>query len=411
MNSERILRVGEVNLYVKALLDGDPILRDVFVRGEISNFTNHYKTGHFYFTLKDEEGALKAVMFKYAAAKLAFLPENGMKVVAHGRISSFVRDGAYQLYVEDMEPDGIGALYIAFEQRKEQLQKEGLFDEAHKKPLPAYPRRVGIITSPTGAAVRDIIHVANRRFPLAELVLFPALVQGEGAPAQLCRGVRYFNESCPVDVIILGRGGGSLEELWAFNDEALARAIYKSDIPIISAVGHETDFSISDFVSDVRAPTPSAAAEIALPDQMKVKESLVRTGMRMTSGLQSKLQTLRLRVDALAKRRCLTAATVPIDDRRMAVAHLEARLENCMERAMEKNRAALGLRAENLKNLNPLAVIARGYSAVFDAEGQLIRSVKQLKRGDTVSFRTADGSVKAEVKETVEQDWREETKK
>ncbi len=404
MNEDRILRVGEVNLYVKTLLDGDPILRDVFVRGEISNFTNHYKTGHFYFTLKDEEGALKAVMFKYAAAKLQFLPENGMKVIAHGRISSFVRDGAYQLYVEDMEPDGIGALYIAFEQRKEQLQKEGLFDEAYKKPLPAFPHRVGIITSPTGAAVRDIIHVANRRWPLAELVLFPALVQGEGAPAQLCRGVRYFNESCPVDVIILGRGGGSLEELWAFNDEALARAIFHSRIPIISAVGHETDFSISDFVSDVRAPTPSAAAEIALPDMAKVKDSLARTGMRMTAGLQGKLQTLRARVDGIAKKRCLTAATVPIDDRRMAVAHLETRLENYIDRLMEKNRAALGLRAENLKNLNPLAIIARGYSAVFDANGQVIRSVRQVKPGDIVSFRTADGSVKAEVKETATQD-------
>lgn len=410
MTQDRVLRVGEVNGYVKALLDSDALLRDIYVRGEISNFTNHYKTGHFYFTLKDEEGALKAVMFKYAASGLKFMPENGMKVIAHGRVSSFVRDGAYQLYVEDMEPDGIGALYIAFEQRKEQLQKEGLFDDAHKKPLPLYPNRVGIITSPTGAAVRDIIHVANRRWPLAELVLFPALVQGENAPAQLCRGVRYFNESCPVDVIILGRGGGSLEELWAFNDEMLARTVFASTTPIISAVGHETDFSISDFVSDVRAPTPSAAAEIALPDRVKVKDSLLRTRMRMTAALQGKMNTMRVRVDALAKKRCLTAATVPIDDRRMGLSHLEARLMSATERTLEKSRAALGLRAGDLKNLNPLSVLSRGYAAVFSADGQVVKSVRDVKPGDLLTLRTADGSVTAEAKQITQQNLREEAK-
>ncbi|HCG35549.1 MAG TPA: exodeoxyribonuclease VII large subunit [Clostridiales bacterium] len=410
MIQERILRVGEVNAYVKALLDTDPILHDVYIKGEISNFTNHYKTGHFYFTLKDEEGSLKAVMFKSSASKLKFLPENGMKVIARGRISAFVRDGAYQLYTADMEPDGIGALYIAFEQLKEKLQKEGLFDPEHKKRLPAYPHRVGIITSPTGAAVRDIINVSNRRWPAAELILFPALVQGENAPAQLCRGVRYFNVSCQVDVIILGRGGGSLEELWAFNDETLARTIFASRVPIISAVGHETDFSISDFVSDMRAPTPSAAAELALPDRTQSKDGILRTGMRMTASLQSRLHTLRVKVDTDAKKRCLVAPTAPIDDRRMLLSHLETRLERASSLLLERNRAVLGLRAQDLKNLNPLAVIARGYSAVFDQSGHVVKSVKQVKPGDTVTFRTVDGGVVASVQKTYESNIREEIK-
>ena len=260
------LTVTQLNEYIKGILDHDPRLTDVYLRGEISNFKNHYSTGHYYFTLKDEGGMIRAIMFRSSAVKLAFLPEDGMKVVAHGRISAFVRDGQYQIYCDSMEPDGIGALYIAYEQLKRKLEAEGLFDPSRKKPLPKIPSRVGIITSATGAAIRDMINVCGRRFPFAELVLYPSLVQGPDAPAQLIDGVRYFNEKQSVDVIIIGRGGGSIEDLWAFNNEDLAREIAASAIPVISAVGHETDFTICDFVADRRAPTPSAAAELAVPE-------------------------------------------------------------------------------------------------------------------------------------------------
>ena len=274
MDKRQALTVTGLNEYIKSKLDTDPVLSGVFVKGEISNFVNHYKTGHFYLSLKDEGGVIRAVMFRQSAMKLNFVPENGMKVICSGRVSSYVKDGQYQIYITSMEPDGVGALYIAFEQLKKKLEEEGLFDPMYKKPLPKYPKKIGIITSPTGAAIRDMIHVSGRRFPLAKLCLYPSLVQGDGAPAQLIRGIETFNTTCPVDVIILGRGGGSLEELWAFNDENLARAIFASRIPIISAVGHETDFSISDFVADLRAPTPSAAAEVALPEAGEVKRKL-----------------------------------------------------------------------------------------------------------------------------------------
>ena len=258
--------VTQLNEFVKALIDGSDCLSNLYVKGEISNFKNHYGTGHYYFTLKDDGGLIRAVMFRSSAAKLKFMPENGMKVVVHGRVSAFVRDGQYQLYADSMEPDGVGALYIAYEQLKKRLESEGLFAPERKRPLPKIPTRVGIITSATGAAVRDMIHVAGRRFPFAKLILYPSLVQGPGASAQLIEGVKYFNRTASVDVIIIGRGGGSIEDLWAFNDEQLARTVAASQIPVISAVGHETDFTICDFVADRRAPTPSAAAEIALPE-------------------------------------------------------------------------------------------------------------------------------------------------
>ena len=260
-----ILTVTQLNEYIKSKIDSDKTLQNIWIKGEISNFV-HHKTGHLYFTVKDENSLVRSLMFASSAAKLPFKPENGMKVILHGRVASYIRDGIYNFYADSMEPDGIGALYIAYEQLKKRLEAEGLFRTENKKPLPKIPSRVGVITSPTGAAVRDIIHVISRRFPFAKIIVYPALVQGEGAPPQLIAGLRYFNESHSADVIILGRGGGSIEDLWAFNNEQLAREVAASRIPVISAVGHETDFTICDFVADRRAPTPSAAAEIAVPE-------------------------------------------------------------------------------------------------------------------------------------------------
>lgn len=268
-----VIGVAALNEYIKGLIDRDSALRSIYVRGEISNFKNHYSTGHFYFTLKDEGGVVRCVMFRSSAAKLPFVPENGMKVVLHGRVSAFVRDGQYQIYADDMEPDGVGALHIAYDQLRRKLESEGLFDPSRKLHIPKIPNRVGLITSATGAAVRDMINVCGRRFPYAKITLYPALVQGQGAAASLISGVNYFNETGSADVLIIGRGGGSIEDLWAFNDETLARTVAASRIPIISAVGHETDFTICDFAASCRAPTPSAAAEIAVPlaDELKRK--------------------------------------------------------------------------------------------------------------------------------------------
>ncbi len=402
MNSENILTVTGVNEYIKSKVDSDALLGDVYVKGEISNFTNH-KTGHFYFTMKDETGVLRSVMFKAYASRLRFLPENGMRIIAHGRVSVFTRDGQYQLYVDSMEPDGTGSLYIAFEQLKAKLSAEGLFSAEFKKPIPRFPMRVGIITSPTGAAVRDMINIASRRFPPARLVLFPCLVQGDGAPPQLCSGIRFFNEKRPVDVIVIGRGGGSLEELWAFNDERLARTIFASRIPVISAVGHETDFSISDFVADLRAPTPSAAMELALPETSEIRKHLSVYLARMASAEEARVRNSRSRLDGFAKKRCLTSPDVFVDDRRMSVLHASRELESRMKLLLEKKNSAFRQNTARLEALNPLAVISRGYTAVFrDDTGELTKSVKQIKPGDVVRFSVTDGEVKAAVTETKE---------
>lgn len=397
-SQSNIFSVSGVNEYIKSLIDSDTVLSDMTVRGEISNFTNH-KSGHFYFTLKDDSGVLRAVMFRSYASHLKFLPENGMKVIAHGKISLFVRDGQYQLYADTMEPDGIGALYIAFEQLKEKLAAEGLFAQEHKKPLPKYPSSIGIITSPTGAAVRDIINIASRRYPLARLVLFPCLVQGESAPKELCSGVRFFNEKHPVDIIILGRGGGSLEELWAFNDEKLARVIYASRIPVISAVGHETDFSISDFVSDLRAPTPSAASELALPDSAELSKYLISMSARMRALAEGSVKLRAEKLRLYEKKRCLTDLDSLTDDRRMTVLRLSERAEGAVKLAMEKKHRGFEALTAKLGALDPLSVIARGYSAVFASDGRLIKSVKSLSCGDEISFRATDGTATAVIKQ------------
>ncbi|MBQ3178550.1 MAG: exodeoxyribonuclease VII large subunit, partial [Clostridia bacterium] len=358
------LTVTQLNEYVKHIIDHDIRLSDVYVKGEISNFKNHYSTGHYYFTLKDEGGMIRAIMFKSAAGKMPFVPEDGMKVVAHGRVSAFVRDGQYQLYCDSMEPDGIGALYIAFEQLKRKLEAEGLFDPARKRPLPKIPTRVGIITSATGAAIRDMINVCGRRFPYAKLILFPSLVQGPDAPPQLIDGLRYFNETMSADVIIIGRGGGSIEDLWAFNNEELAREVAASQIPVISAVGHETDFTICDFVADRRAPTPSAAAELAVPDTAELKRKIQNIVTRESGVLQQIAARHRERLLLLSGSRVLQNPMTMIDDKKMQTAMAAERLVRAEERIRMQSRAMLQTEAGKLSALNPLAVLSRGYSAV-----------------------------------------------
>ena len=399
MENRQAITVTQLNEYIKTKLESDPMLNRVLVKGEISNFVNHYKTGHFYLSLKDEGGLIRAVMFRMNASKLRFVPENGMKVICEGRVSSYVKDGSVQLYISDMEPDGIGALYIAFEQLKKKLEAEGLFDPAYKKPLPKYPRRVGIITAATGAAIRDMINVSGRRFPLAELVLYPSLVQGDGAPAQLIRGLEVFNTSCPVDVIILGRGGGSLEDLWAFNDENLARAIFASRIPVISAVGHETDFSISDFVADLRAPTPSAAAELAMPEAGEVKRKLHNVIDRMSLVTENRIKNLRRSLETLASCPQMQSQMRLIDDRRMAILNLDREMENLMSRLLDRKKSSLLQGAAKLDALSPLAVMSRGYSALFNEKGETINKNEQIKAGDRVKVRLSDGTAKAEILE------------
>lgn len=395
-----ILTVAQLNAYVKQMIDGNTFLSNVWIKGEISNFTNH-RTGHFYFTIKDPDSLIRAVMFKGAASKLKFLPENGMKVLARGRVSAFVRDGQYQIYVEEMEPDGVGSLYIAFEQLRRKLEAEGLFAPERKRPLPKIPTRIGIITSPTGAAVRDMINVTKRRFPYARLTLFPSLVQGPGAAAQLVEGINYFNANQSVDVIIIGRGGGSIEDLWAFNDEVLARTVAASAIPVISAVGHETDFTICDFAADMRAPTPSAAAEIAVPDTAELKRKIGNIVGHMELALTKSIGTRRTQLGTLAKSRALTSPKNFIDDKRMLLLSLTSRLESDMKLSITESRSRFASLTASLEALNPMSVISRGYSAVFAPDGKLIKSTKQINTGDRFTFRTTDGSVVGQALEVL----------
>ena len=390
------LSVSELNEHVKRLLSNSALLSDLTVRGEISNFTAH-RSGHFYFSLKDEGGLVRAVMFAGNASRLSFLPENGMKVLARGSVSVYVRDGQYQLYVSAMEPDGIGSLYLAFEQRKRKLEAEGLFDPARKKPLPKMPSRIGVITSPTGAAVRDIIHVLGRRYPRASVLLYPALVQGEGAPPTLIAALDYFNANDAADVIILGRGGGSMEDLFAFNDEALARAIAASHIPVISAVGHETDFTIADFAADLRAPTPSAAAELAVPDTAELLSRLSHLRARLRTDLHTAVALRRRQFTALASRTPFRRPASLFDDARIALSHKTEALFRAGESGVTKKTAAFRERAAKLDALSPLSVLCRGFCAAFDEGKKPILSVKTAKIGDPITLRLQDGSLAARV--------------
>ena len=400
----QLLTVSELNEYLRYQMDSNPLLSSLFLRGEISNFTNHYKTGHFYFSLKDEGGTVRAVMFRTYASRVKFMPQNGMKVILHGRVSVFPRDGQYQIYADDMQPDGLGALYLAFQQLREKLTAEGLFDPARKRPLPRFPKTVGIVTSPTGAAVRDMIQILGRRYPAARVVLYPALVQGADAPASLVAGLDYFNCENPVDVILIGRGGGSAEDLFAFNDEGLVRAVAASKIPVISAVGHETDTTLCDFAADLRAPTPSAAAELAVPDKRELGEQLRLLRERTGSALRTRLLTLRTTLKTLERTPVLQTPRRYIEDRRMQLIGSGDRLSRAGTQRLTAARQAVGQYSGRLQSLNPLAVLSRGYAAVFD-EGGAVLDVTRLEKGKEISVRFANGTARAEVKDIVENEY------
>ena len=394
--SRQVITITELNNYIKNLFERDSFLCNVWIKGEISNFKFH-STGHLYFSLKDDGSVIRAVMFKGSASKLVFVPENGMKVVAHGRITSFVRDGQYQIYIDAMEPDGVGALYIAYEQLKRKLEAMGLFDPNRKKPIPKIPSKIGIITSPTGAAIRDMINVAGRRFPYAKIILYPSLVQGPDAPPQLIAGLKYFNDNDAADVIIIGRGGGSIEDLWAFNDERVAYAVAESHIPVISAVGHETDFTICDFVADRRAPTPSAAAEIAVPNTAELKNKFNNVIRHEAASIDRLISRHREKLTMLSSSRILKNPSVLIDDRRMAVLLASEKISAAESTKINMAKISLGRVSGKLEALNPLSVISRGYSAIYSEDNTLIKSVDQLSVGMKINFKTSDGSAEATV--------------
>ncbi len=393
-----VMTVTQLNRYVKSILDGDSNLNCVFTVGEISNFTNHYRTGHLYFTLKDEASAVKAVMFRGNASRLRFMPENGMSVIIRGRVSVFEATGQYQVYVDDMQPDGVGALSLAYEQLKEKLAGEGLFDASHKKPIPQYPRKIGVITSPTGAALRDILNILKRRFKSAEIVFYPAQVQGDNAVPQLVEGVREMNRRRCADVIIIGRGGGSIEDLWAFNSEELARAVYESKIPVISAVGHETDFTVCDFVADLRAPTPSAAAELAVPDEDEQRVYINSLFHKLYSLVSSEIKTNRDKLNLLCSKECLNDPLRSLDVKRMYLDKLTNELTAIESRSIETEKLKLLSVTEKLGVVNPANVLLRGYSAVYK-DGKIINSKNKIKSGDDVKVTFSDGSAVCTVKE------------
>lgn len=395
---QQVLSVSQLNEYLKMKMDSDQLLSGVLIRGEISNFTNHYKTGHFYFSLKDDNALIRAVMFRSYAQNVRFSPENGMKVIARGRVSVFPRDGQYQIYIDELLPDGIGALYLAYEQLRRKLEGEGLFDPSRKRPLPPYPTRIGIITSPTGAAVRDMIQILGRRFPAAQIILYPALVQGAGAPESLVRGLLTFYRDISVDLIIIGRGGGSAEDLWAFNDETLARTVAASPVPVISAVGHETDVTICDFVADLRAPTPSAAAELAVPDTFELRQGLHGASERLSVALTQTLSSARMRLAALSGAEVLRSPRRYLEDRTMAVAFLSQRLDRAAVGATERARNDFTALAAKLGALNPLNVLARGYAAAFDDDGKPVTRAAELSAGQNLHIRFADRTADAVIK-------------
>lgn len=399
MQNTLVLSVSQLNRYIKMNFDADENLANIFISGEISNFTNHYRTGHLYFTLKDDSAAVRAVMFNSSAKRLKFMPEDGMKVIARGRVSVYEASGQYQLYVDDMQPDGVGALNLAYEQLKEKLQKEGLFSELHKKPLPPYPEKVGVITSPTGAAVRDIINVLGRRFPYAEIVFCPVLVQGDGAHLQLTDAVNLFNSERAADVIIIGRGGGSIEDLWEFNDEGLARAVYNSEIPVISAVGHETDFTICDFAADMRAPTPSAAAELAVPDANELQYALSALKNRMFLNVFSGIADRRSRLEYLTSKGALKSPDEMLSNRSQRLDTAFSKMLSSYENRIGGKKVEFISAATALSKLDPMSVLMRGFAFVSDKSGKNVYSSQALAKGDKINVRFHDGSAVCEVKE------------
>ena len=393
----RVLTVSQINFFLKSLIEGDGRLTDVYVAGEISNFTDHYRSGHLYFSLKDEKSVLKAVMFASAARRLRFRPGDGMRVIVRGRVSVYEPSGQYQFYVEEMQPDGLGALSLAFEQMKAKLSKEGLFSEEFKKPIPRFPERIAVITSGAGAAVRDIIRVLGARWPMAEVVVLPVRVQGAEAPPEIVGAIKYANRWKVGDLIITGRGGGSMEDLWAFNDERVARAIYESEIPVISAVGHEPDVTIADFVADLRAATPSNAAELAVPDGSDMAEQLAAADARMLAAANKRLRYLRGALDQLAGRRVLTEPGSYLDTKRLELDRAPDRLAMAAERTVSAKKHVFLALAASLEAMSPLKVLSRGFSVATADDGSVVRSADQLREGDRIKLRLADGGAEAEI--------------
>ena len=396
MNRPEPLKVSELNGYIKNIIDSDEMLANVYIKGEISNFKRHY-SGHLYFTLKDETSLIKCVMFKSYTNYLNFEPKDGMSVVILGSVSVFERDGVYQVYAKGMEPEGVGALYKAYEKLKAKLSEEGLFDEAHKKPIPILPRAIGVVTSKTGAVIRDIINVTTRRLPNVNIILYPAAVQGEGAAQTIVNGIKYFNKAKNVDTIIIGRGGGSLEDLWPFNEEITARAIYESEIPIISAVGHETDFTIADFVADLRAPTPSAAGELAVPDIVEVRWKLENINKRLANSLRKKVENMRIKYDNLKNSRALKNPYDALRQKMIVCDNLYKNIENNFSLKVKDRHIKLVGLIGRLENLSPLKTMLRGYSIVENQDGKVIKSVNDLNKDDEVSIRLNDGKRKAKI--------------
>lgn len=397
----KIFAVSQINQYIKQQLDGDLLLQDLCISGELSNY-KIYPSGHHYFTLKDAEGALRAVMFRSSAGRLRFRPENGMKVFATGRITVYPRDGAYQLYCNSLVPDGVGDLYVAFEQLKAKLQAEGLFDPTHKKPLPPYPHRIAIITSSAGAAIHDMLRILNRRYPLSKVMLLPVRVQGAEAPAEIAGAIRYANRWHLADVIITGRGGGSMEDLWAFNDERVARMIYASEIPVVSAVGHEPDVTISDFVADRRAATPSNAAEIVAPDQQELRQRLDAMQLRMLQSLQKQLQVDRRQVQLLSQARVLQDPMNYVLERRTRLVQLQKQLASAMQQRLAADRERFAKRAAALDAMSPLKVLGRGYALVKNGQ-KLVKSTNDAKPGDRLTLQLSDGTLPAIVARLTEE--------
>lgn len=391
MNDREALSVSELNARIKGLIESDPVLGSVYVRGELSNY-KVYPSGHHYFTLKDSESSLRCVMFRSAASRLRFRPESGMGVTVWGRVSVYPRDGAYQLYCEGMMPEGAGDLQIAYEQLKEKLQKEGLFDPEHKKPIPRYPERIAVITSSAGAAVHDIIRVLRKRWPVAKVVLLPVRVQGVEAPPEIVGAIRYANKYKVADVIIAGRGGGSIEDLWAFNDERVARAIYDSELPVISAVGHEPDVTIADYVADLRAATPSNAAELAAPDVSELSDAIMSARSRLDQSISRCISERRKSLAELSSRRVMQSPTGFIDQRRLELDSIRLRLDAAASAKLNRESQEFSKLAAKLDALSPLKVLGRGYSIALDSEGRAVKEAGQLKAGDRLSLRLSKGS-------------------
>lgn len=398
MQEKRVLTVTQLNLYVKSLLESSVYLNDIYITGEISNFTDHYKTGHLYLSLKDETGLIKAVMFRHNASKLKFKPQNGMKIICRGKISLYERDGQYQLYITSMQQQGLGDLNLAFEQLKEKLQKEGLFDQSKKRKIPRLPSTVAVITSPTGAAVQDILNILQRRYPICKVVMCPVQVQGDVAAPQMIEAIKKVNELNCADVIIIGRGGGSLEDLWAFNNEDLARAVRASLIPVISAVGHETDFTICDFASDLRAPTPSASAELAVPDKNEINKYITRLKSNFKSIYIRTLQQKILNLKAIMNKQSMKNPLFYINQKSQTVDFLQHRTKIAYKSKLSVFENYFINSAAKLSSLSPLNVLLRGYSMVYK-DDTIVTKATQLDSGDKITIRMNDGSKEAVITE------------